>query len=48
MKLISYQLFGYKINFVNTQHEKTNSKGDFVLKNRFEIVLKLSGIQKKI
>ena len=28
---ISHQLFDYIINFVNSQHEKTNSKVDFVL-----------------
>ena len=27
--------FDYKITFVNSQHEETNSKGDFILKNRF-------------
>ena len=32
---ISHQLFDYRITFVNSQHQKTNSKGDFVLKNRF-------------
>ena len=31
----SHQLFGYKIIFVNSQHENTNSKGDFLLKNLF-------------
>ena len=29
------QLFYYKIIFVNSQHDNTNSKGDFVLKNWF-------------
>ena len=44
---ISHQLFDYKKNFVNPQHENTNSKGDFVLKTRLEkFVLKISGIQK--
>ena len=39
----------YKITFVNSQRENTNSKGDVVLKNRFEtFVLKISGIQKYI
>ena len=33
---ISYQLFDYKITFVNSQLEKTNSKDDFELKNLFE------------
>ena len=33
---------------MNSQLENTISKGDFVLKNRFETsVLKISGIQKK-
>ena len=45
---ISHQLFYYKINFVISQDENTNSKGDFVLKNRFEtFVLNITGIQKK-
>ena len=36
-----------KITFVNSHLKNTNSKGDFVLKNRFETsVLKISGIQK--
>ena len=45
---ISHQLFYYKITFVNSQRENTNSKGDFVyLKKRFEtFVLKIYGIQK--
>ena len=30
-KNISHQLFYYKITFVNSQLEDTNSKGDFVL-----------------
>ena len=29
---ISHQLFYYKITFVNSQHENTNSKSDFVQK----------------
>ena len=29
---ISYQFFNYKIVFVNSLHENTNSKGDFVLR----------------
>ena len=33
---ILHQLFKYKIAFVNSQHEKTNLKGDFVIKNRFK------------
>ena len=46
---ISHQLFDYRITFMNSQCENTNSKGDFVLKNRFETsVLKISGIQKLI
>ena len=37
------------ITFVNLQHENTNSKSDFVLKNRFEtFVLKISIIQKNL
>ena len=28
-------LFENKITFENSQHENANSKGDFVLKNRF-------------
>ena len=32
---IPYQLFDYKINFVNSQQQNTNSKGDFVVKNWF-------------
>ena len=28
--------FDYKITFVNSQQKNTNSKGDFVLKPRFE------------
>ena len=44
---ILHQLFYYKITFVNSQREKTNSKGDIVPKNLFEtFVLKISGIQK--
>ena len=31
---ISHQLFDYKITFVNS-HRYINSKGNFVLKNRF-------------
>jgi hypothetical protein len=27
---ISHQLLDYTINFVNSQHKNTNSKGDFV------------------
>ena len=33
---ISCQLFDYKIFFVNSQRENTNSKGDDVLKNRMK------------
>ena len=29
---ISHQRFDYKVTFVNSQLENTNSKGDFVLK----------------
>ena len=46
---ISHQLFGYTVTFVNQQHQDTNSKGDFVLKNRFKtLTLNISGIQKQI
>ena len=46
-KKISHQLFDYTITFANSKHYNKNSKGDFVLKNRFEtFVLKISGIQK--
>ena len=46
---ISHQHFDYKIAFVNSQHKNTNFKGDFFLKNRFEMyVLKISGIEKYI
>ena len=42
-KDISYQLFDYKITSVNSQCENTNSKGDFVLKKRFEMfILKIT------
>ena len=41
--------FDYKITFVNSQLQNTNSKGDFVVKPRFEtFVLKITGIQNKI
>ena len=46
---ISRQLFDYKITFVNSQRENTNSKGDFVLKNLDKtFALKISCIQKLI
>ena len=32
---ISHKLFDYKITFVNSQQENTNSNGDYVLKNWF-------------
>ena len=32
---ILHQLFDYTITFVNSQHKNTNSRCDFVLKNRF-------------
>ena len=42
------QLFEYRITFVNLQYQITNSKGDFIPKNRFEkYVLKNSRIQNK-
>ena len=45
---ILHQLYDYKISPVNSHRENTNSKGDFVFKNRFEtFFLKISGIQKK-
>ena len=44
---ISQHIFDYKISFVNSQLENTNSNGNFVLKNQIEtFVLKISGIQK--
>ena len=44
-KKISHHLFDYKITFVNSQREKTNSKSDFVFKNWFEtFVLKIYDI----
>ena len=44
----SIQLFYYKLTFVNSQHGKTISNGDFEHKNRFEtFVLFISGIQNK-
>ena len=46
---ISHQLFDYTITFANSQHYNTNSKGVFVLKNRFQtFALKISGTQKLI
>ena len=43
---ILQELLVYKITLVNSQHEKTNSKGDLVLKIRVKtFVLKISGIQ---
>ena len=42
-------VFDYKITFVNSQHKNTDSKGDFILKTRFEtFVLKFSSILKLI
>ena len=32
---ISHQLSNCKITFVDSQHENTNSKGDFMLKTQF-------------
>ena len=41
--------FNTNISHQNSQHYNTNSKGDFVLKNRFKtFVFKISGIQKQI
>ena len=33
---ILHQLFDFKRTFVNSQHENTDSKGDFVLKKGFK------------
>ena len=33
---ISHQLCDYQITFVNSQHENTNTKDDFVLKKQFK------------
>ena len=42
-------VFDYKITFVNSIHENLNSKGDFVIKNRFKMFfLLISGILKSI
>ena len=35
--IISHQFFDNQVTLVNQQQEKTNSKGDFVLKNRFKV-----------
>ena len=43
---ISHQLFDYKITYLNSQHDNTISRDDFVLKNGLNIFLKISGIQK--
>ena len=46
-KKLSQPLFDYKMTFVNSQRENTNSKVNFLLINWFEsFVLKISGIQK--
>ena len=46
---ISQQDYSYKITFLNSQKENTNSEGAFVLKNRFKILaFKISGIPKLI
>ena len=43
---ISRQLLDYQITFVNSHHENKKSKGDLVLRHRFEtFVLKIFGIQ---
>ena len=34
--LYTRKLCDYKITFVNSQHKNINSKGDYVLKNRFK------------
>ena len=42
-----YQIFVYKLTFVNSQPENTNSKGDCIFRNWFEtIVLRISCLQK--
>ena len=47
--IISYHLFNYKITFVNSQRENTNSKGGSVLKSRFvSFIVKISCIQKNL
>ena len=44
---ISHHLFDYKITLVNSQHENSNLKSYFVLKNRFQMyVLMISGMLK--
>ena len=37
---ISHKFLSYKINFLNSQHKKTNSKGDLKLKNRINLFFK--------
>ena len=44
---ILHQVFDNTITFENSQHKNTHSKDDFVLKNRVEKRVKISGIQKK-
>ena len=45
--IISHKLFYFKLTFMISQCENTNSKGDFVVKNRFEIFgFKIQNIQK--
>ena len=39
IRTFQHQLFGYKITFVNSQRKNTNSKDDFVFKNRFETLV---------
>ena len=47
-KAVILTSFDYKITFLNSQVENTNSKSDFVLKKRFEkFVLKISDKQNK-
>ena len=44
---ISHLFFYYKITFVKSQRENSKSKGDFVIKKRFDtFVLKISGKNK--
>ena len=39
-KNILHHIFDYKISFVNSQLENTNSKGDFVLKTVLNVLFK--------
>ena len=35
IRIVHTSFFYYNITFVNSQHDNTNPKGDFVLKNQF-------------